>query len=282
MLRATTATSRTESPAAFGETAIGMRNVAWRPRAAIVLLLRAVAVAVVLVAIWQAVVLIFAPPVFMLPPPARVFTALISRPDLWQVHAVTTLTESVLGLLIGTALGVLLALAMSFVPLTRRVLLPVMVVSQAVPVFAIAPLLALWFGFGLASKMVMATIAIFFPVASAFSDGLARTDQNLIDLAQLYRAKRTDVVALLRVPSALPSLITGIRLAAVYAPIAALIGEWVGASSGLGYAMLFANARAQTDVMFAALFLLAAMSVGLRALIDLLTANLTPWAPETI
>jgi len=258
-----------------------MRNIAWRPRAAIVLLLRAVAVAVVLVAIWQAVVLIFAPPVFMLPPPARVFTALISRPDLWQVHAVTTLTESVLGLLIGTALGVLLALAMSFVPLTRRVLLPVMVVSQAVPVFAIAPLLALWFGFGLASKMVMATIAIFFPVASAFSDGLARTDQNLIDLAQLYRAKRTDVVALLRVPSALPSLITGIRLAAVYAPIAALIGEWVGASSGLGYAMLFANARAQTDVMFAALFLLAAMSVGLRALIDLLTANLTPWAPET-
>jgi len=281
MLRATTATSRTESPAAFGETAIGMRNIAWRPRAAIVLLLRAVAVAVVLVAIWQAVVLIFAPPVFMLPPPARVFTALISRPDLWQVHAVTTLTESVLGLLIGTALGVLLALAMSFVPLTRCVLLPVMVVSQAVPVFAIAPLLALWFGFGLASKMVMATIAIFFPVASAFSDGLARTDQNLIDLAQLYRAKRTDVVALLRVPSALPSLITGIRLAAVYAPIAALIGEWVGASSGLGYAMLFANARAQTDVMFAALFLLAAMSVGLRALIDLLTANLTPWAPET-
>jgi putative hydroxymethylpyrimidine transport system permease protein len=88
-------------------------------------------------------------------------------------------------------------------------------------------------------------------------------------------------VALLRVPSALPSLITGMRLAAVYAPVAALIGEWVGASSGLGYAMLFANARAQTDVMFAALFLLAAMSVGLRAVIDLLTANLAPWAPET-
>jgi len=245
------------------------------------ILLRTLVVALVLLAIWQAVVLIFAPPPFMLPPPARVFTALVSRPDLWRVHAVTTLTESVLGLLIGTLLGALLALAMSFVPLTRRVLLPVMVVSQAVPVFAIAPLLALWFGFGLTSKMVMATIAIFFPVASAFADGLARTDPNLVDLARLYRARRTDVVALLRVPSGLPALVTGIRLAAVYAPIAALIGEWVGASSGLGYAMLFANARAQTDVMFAALFLLAAMSVGLRALVDLVTANLTPWAPET-
>ena len=82
-------------------------------------------------------------------------------------------------------------------------------------------------------------------------------------------------------PSALPSLITGIRLAAVYAPIGALIGEWVGASSGLGYAMLQANARAQTAVVFACLFLLAAMSVLLRAIVDLLTRNLTPWMPET-
>ncbi len=170
---------------------------------------------------------------------------------------------------------------MSFLPITRRVLLPVMVVSQAVPVFAIAPLLALWFGFGLASKVVMATIAIFFPVASAFADGLARADANLLDLARLYGARRWQVVTLLRVPGALPALVTGLRLAAVYAPIGALIGEWVGASSGLGYAMLLANARAQTAVMFAALILLAAMSVMLRAIVDLLTARLTPWAEET-
>jgi putative hydroxymethylpyrimidine transport system permease protein len=217
----------------------------------------------------------------MLPGPDRVFAALAARPELWQVYAVTTLTESLIGLVAGTAAGIALALAMSFFPPTRRLLLPVMVVSQALPVFAIAPLLALWFGFGLASKMVMATIAIFFPVASAFADGLARTDQNLIDLGRLYRAGRFDTVRLLRVPSALPALITGIRLAAVYAPIAALIGEWVGSSSGLGYAMLFANARAQTDVMFAALLLLAAMSVVLRAAVDLATAPLAPWAPET-
>jgi putative hydroxymethylpyrimidine transport system permease protein len=246
-----------------------------------VILLRALLVALGLLAIWQAAVFVFAPPPFMLPGPDRVFAALAARPELWQVHAVTTLTESLIGLVAGTAAGIALALAMSFFPPTRRLLLPVMVVSQALPVFAIAPLLALWFGFGLASKMVMATIAIFFPVASAFADGLARTDQNLIDLGRLYRAGRFDTVRLLRVPSALPALITGIRLAAVYAPIAALIGEWVGASSGLGYAMLFANARAQTDVMFAALLLLAAMSVVLRAAVDLATAPLAPWAPET-
>ncbi len=243
--------------------------------------LRALGVGAGLLILWQAVVVVFQPPPFMLPGPARVFTALADRPDLWQVHAVTTLTETVIGLVAGALLGVALALVMSFLPLTRRLLLPVMVVSQAIPVFAIAPLLALWFGFGLASKIVMATIAIFFPVASAFADGLARADANLLDLARLYRARRWQVVTLLRLPGALPALVTGLRVAAVYAPIAALIGEWVGASSGLGYAMLLANARAQTAVMFAALILLAAMSVALRAIVDLFTANLTPWAAET-
>jgi putative hydroxymethylpyrimidine transport system permease protein len=174
-----------------------------------------------------------------------------------------------------------LALFMSFLPPTRRFLLPVMVVSQALPVFAIAPLLALWFGFGLASKIVMATIAIFFPVASAYHDGLARTDPQLLDLSRLYGANRMQEVAVLRIPSALPSLIIGVRLAAVYAPIGALIGEWVGASSGLGYAMLLAQGRSQTAVVFACLFLLAAMSILLRAAVDLLTRNLAPWAPET-
>jgi putative hydroxymethylpyrimidine transport system permease protein len=245
------------------------------------IVVRAVFVAVALVVIWQAIVFVFAPPAFMLPGPQAVFRALIERPDLWRVDAVTTLTETVIGLVTGAALGAGLALLMSFLPPTRRVLLPVMVVSQAIPVFAIAPLLALWFGFGLASKIVMATIAIFFPVASAFADGLARTDPNLIDLGRLFRASHWQTVTLLRLPGALPSLVTGLRLAAVYAPIGALIGEWVGASSGLGYAMLLANGRGQTAVVFAALFLLAAMSVVLRAVVDLLTARLTPWAPET-
>src|SRR6476661_4076921 len=145
----------------------------------------------------------------MLPGPALVLEALRQRPELWQVHAVTTLVETVIGLFAGAALGCVLALGMTFLPLTKRMVLPVMVVSQAIPVFAIAPLLALWFGFGLASKIVMATIAIFFPVASAFADGLARTDPGLIDLARLYRARRMEVVALLRVPSGLPALITG-------------------------------------------------------------------------
>lgn len=243
--------------------------------------LRALGVAAGLVVLWQAVILIFQPPHFMLPAPVAVFHALVERSDLWTVHAWATLFASAMGLFFGIVVGMLLALAMSFLPISRRLLLPVMVVSQAIPVFAIAPILVLWLGFGSASKIVMATIAIFFPVASAYADGLQRTDPGLLDLARLYRANTWRTVILLRMPSALPSLVTGVRLAAVYAPVGALIGEWVGSSSGLGTAMLFANSRAQTDVMFAALVLVIAMSVGLRAVVDLATARLAPWAPET-
>jgi putative hydroxymethylpyrimidine transport system permease protein len=243
--------------------------------------LRALFVAIGLCLIWQAIVFVFAPPPYILPSPARVFAALRSRPELWREHAVTTFVETLVGLGLGALAGAALALLMSFLPPTRHLLLPVMVVSQAFPVIAIAPLLVLWFGFGIGSKIVMATIAIFFPVASAFHDGLARADPQLLDLAHLYGASHRQQVRVLRIPAALPSLITGIRVAAVYAPIGALVGEWVGASSGLGYAMLQANGRAQIDVVFAALLLLAAMSVLLRALVDLVTKDLTPWAPES-
>jgi putative hydroxymethylpyrimidine transport system permease protein len=245
------------------------------------LLLRAFFVAVALVAIWQLVIWLFAPPPYILPSPAAVVAALANRPDLWRIDALTTLEETLIGLAGGVTLGVAVALFMSFIPPARQVVLPFMVVSQAVPVFAIAPLLVLWLGFGLGSKIAMATIAIFFPIASAFHDGLVRTDTGLIDLARLYRARRSQEVFLIRTPAALPSLVTGIRVAAVYAPLAALFGEWVGASSGLGYAMLHANGRSEVDMVFAALFLLAAMSVLLRAAVDAITRSLTPWVPES-
>lgn len=243
---------------------------------------RGLLVAIVLIAAWQAVILIFAPPAFMLPPPAKVWKALVSRPELWTRDAVATFSETIIGLVTGALAGCLFALVMVFVPAIRRPLMPLLIVTQAFPVFAIAPLLVLWFGFGIGSKIVMATIAIFFPVASAFHDGLTRTDEGLLDLGRLYRAKHWQTVVHLRIPNALPSLASGLRVAAVYAPVGALIGEWVGASSGLGYAMLMANGRAQTDVVFAALALLAAMSILVRALVDIGTRRIAPWAPENL
>jgi len=242
----------------------------------------AVLVAGAILVLWQAAILVFAPPPFMLPSPARVFRALVNRPELLTRDGVTTLIETLLGLFFGSLAGIGFALLMVFAPPIRRVLMPVLVVSQAFPVFAIAPLLVLWFGFGIGSKIVMATIAIFFPVASAFHDGLVRTSEGLLDLSRLYRARHWQEIVYFRIPHALPALASGLRVAAVYAPVGALIGEWVGASSGLGYAMLMANGRAQTDVVFAALAILAAMAVLLRAAVDIATRRIAPWAPETL
>ena len=237
-------------------------------------------VALGLIGLWWAIVLVFAPPPYILPaPPAVAATLWRMRAELAYATGVTA-TEMALGLLAGTAFGVAVALAMGLSATVKTFAMPLVVVAQSLPVFAIAPLLAIWFGFGLTSKVVMATLIIFFPVASAFHDGLSRTDPGLLDLATLYRAGPWQRLALIRLPAALPSLVSGLRMAAAVAPIGAVIGEWVGASDGLGLVMIHANARLKTDLMFAALFIVAGLAVALRLAVDRLTRRLAPWLPE--
>lgn len=244
-------------------------------------LLRAVVIAALILGVWQALVTAFAVPGYILPPPTRIAAQLMAQPEFLARNAAVTAIEIVIGLIVGAGLGVATALAASLFPAAGRVLLPVMVASQALPVFAIAPLLVIWLGFGLASKIVMATLIIFFPVASAFLDGLRRTDPGLLDLAAISRASRFDTLRLIRLPSALPGLASGLRVAAAVAPIGAVVGEWVGASAGLGFVMLQANARMQTDMLFAALFLLGLMALLMRALVDALARRMVPWIAES-
>ena len=163
-------------------------------------------------------------------------------------------------------------------PWVRRT--PVLVASQAVPVFALAPLLVLWLGYGLASKVAMATLIIYFPVTVSFFDGLRRTDPAWIDLARSMSASPWAILRHVRIPAALPALASGLRVAVAVAPIGAVVGEWVGASAGLGYMMLHANGRMQTDVMFAALLTLAILSVGLYFATDLALRRLLTWQPD--
>jgi putative hydroxymethylpyrimidine transport system permease protein len=232
------------------------------------------------ITVWWGAVAIFRPEPFILPGPGRVAIAFVTRWHELAVNGATTAYEIGLGLAAGCIIGIAIALAMAAFPRFGRLATPVVVASQSLPVFAIAPVLVLWFGFGLASKVVMATTIIFFPVASSFYDGLTRTDEGLLDLAALYRATRLQRLLVIRVPAAMPSLVSGLRMAATVAPIGAIIGEWVGASSGLGLVMMQANARLQTDFMFAALAVLVALSLALRLGIDRLTRHLVPWAPE--
>ena len=235
----------------------------------------------VLLGIWALLVAVFKPAPFILPGPVAVIQTLFEKWNSLIFHSGITLVEIVFGLIIGTVLGVATALLVNSFQFARQHIMPVVIASQALPVFAIAPLLVLWFGLGLGSKIAMATLIIYFPVASALNDGLQRADGNLVDLARLYRASPWQTLIHFRLPAAMPSLASGLRVAATVAPIGAIVGEWVGASGGLGYVINQANARMQTDTVFAGLFLLVIMVLVLRSLVDFALDRLVHWAPRT-
>ncbi|WP_235866655.1 ABC transporter permease [Primorskyibacter flagellatus] len=218
--------------------------------------------------VWQAVVTFAELPRFILPGPMLVFSTLWTSRMLIAEHAVVTITEVLIGLGLGATLGFASAILLVASPLARTLLRPMLVFSQAIPVFALAPMLTLWLGYGLWSKVAMALLIIYFPVTSAFFDALMRTPVAWVELARVMNATPARILWCVRVPAAMPGFASGLRLAAVYAPIGAIIGEWVGASRGLGYLMLLANGRAKIDLMFAALIVLAVLTLVLHALVD--------------
>jgi putative hydroxymethylpyrimidine transport system permease protein len=233
-----------------------------------------------LLALWQLVIVLAEPPAYILPGPWPVVKALVTQFPVLLSHLLTTSLEMVFGLLLGILLGTSCALAMIISSLLKRWLLPLLLISQALPVFALAPVLILWFGYGMASKIAMALLIIFFPVTASFYQGMRRTSPELLELARIMGAKPMAILRYIVVPSGLPSFAAGVRMAAAVAPIGAVVGEWVGSSSGLGFYMLHANGRMQIDRMFAALVLLAGLSLLLSFIVDRLLARLIFWEPE--
>ncbi|MEP4195287.1 MAG: ABC transporter permease [Aliishimia sp.] len=217
--------------------------------------------------IWQALVWITGAPHYILPSPWRVAQIGFANRALIAEHALVTASEVGLGLIIGAVLGAVTAILLANSERLHRFVMPLLVFTQAVPVFALAPVLTLWFGYGMASKIAMAVLIIYFPVTSAFYDGLMRVPANILDMAKTMGGTKSRIMWRIKIPYALPSLGTGLKLAAVYAPIGAVIGEWVGASKGLGYLMLLANGRAKIDLMFASLIALAILTILLHQLV---------------
>lgn len=240
-------------------------------------MLRVLVSLAIIIAIWQAIVLIFELPAFILPDPLSVFERIIERHDVLLRHSWVTSQEIILGLLLGLSMGLCFALQMLLFKPVKRWLLPILITSQAIPVFAIAPILMIWLGYGISSKVVMAAMIIFFPVTTCCYDGLKNTPIGYLDLAKTMGASKWQMLRHIQLPAALPTLASGIRVAVVIAPIGAVAGEWVGSSEGLGYLMLQANARMLIDEMFAALFILSAISVGLYFITDKCLKKLIPW-----
>lgn len=245
-------------------------------------LLRPLVTAVGLLLLWQTVVWVTGVPPFILPGPGRVAASLWNQHGLILHHAAITLAEILLGIVLGSLFGATTAVTLAASRTVQRWLMPLLVTSQALPVFALAPLLVLWLGYGMASKVAMAVLIIFFPVTTAFLDGLRRTEPGWIELARTMDATGPALLAQVRIPAALPALASGLRVAAAVAPIGAVVGEWVGSSAGLGYLMLQANARMQVDLLFAALLVLATLALLLWLAVDHGARALIPWQAESV
>jgi putative hydroxymethylpyrimidine transport system permease protein len=242
---------------------------------------RGIIVSLGLALAWQVIVVIFKLQPFILPTPLEVFESWYSHLALIASEAVPTIIETLLGLFLGIIFGCLTALSMTFFGPAKFWLMPILIISQAIPTFAIAPLLVIWFGYGMASKIVTTILMLFFPITSSFYDGLRRTDPGWLDLAATMRAKKWRTFWHIRIPAALPSLASGIRVATAIAPIGAVVGEWVGASKGLGFLMMNSNARMQIDLMFAALFTIVLFSLLLYFSVDKFLRVLIPWQTES-
>jgi ABC-type nitrate/sulfonate/bicarbonate transport system permease component len=213
----------------------------------------------------------------VLPAPTRIVEQLWTfRADAVR-HALPTFAETGLGLLISIAVSVVAAVAMDRFLTVRRSLQPLFVASQTVPIVAIAPLFVLWFGFGLAPKILIVVLVTFFPITIALLDGFAAASGEATDLLHSFGASRLEVFRKLRWPAALPSFFTGLRIAATYGVIGAVFGEYVGAYEGLGIWMQLSQNAFRTDLVFGAILLSAVLSVALFGLVRVAERLVIPW-----
>ncbi len=214
---------------------------------------------------------------FILPSPLQVAQAGWETRSILGEAIGITLMETAIGLMIAIGLGVAIAAAMDLSSFLHRALYPVLVASQTVQILAIAPLLIIWFGFGLLPKVIIVVLICFFPLAVSTADGLASADPDLIALLRAMGANRVQIWRIVRLPAALPSFFSGLRVAVTYSVVGATIGEWVGGSAGLGLYMLRSKNALATDQVFVAIVITSVISIGLFAFIYLIERAVLPW-----
>ena len=244
-------------------------------------LLRLLLVVAVLAA-WEGLVVLFAIPAFILPAPSSIFTALYRgfASSLYVDHVWITLEETLLGFAFGTALAFCLGIA---VALSRRVeyfLYPFIVMFQAMPKVALAPIFILWFGYDLAPKVLLILVIAFFPITLNMLAGLESVERGFVSLMRSVGATENDILLRVRIPHALPQLMSGVKIAITFCIIGAIVGEFAGASAGLGYVIQFASTQLETPLVFAALVVVSAVGVGFYYVSELLEKLIVPWAPQ--
>ncbi len=213
----------------------------------------------------------------ILPAPLRVISATIAARSVFAAHIGTTIYETLVGLCVSLAFGVLTAAMIDLSPFLRRAIYPLLVMSQAIPIAAVAPLLIFSFGYDLLPKVIVITLVCFFPITVSMADGLRSTDPELIKLYRTFGASELVIFWRVRLPHALPAFFSGLRIAATYAVVGAILGEFVGAIYGLGILLYTEQRSFRTDLVYGDVIIIALLSMSLFALVAIIERVALPW-----
>ena len=234
-------------------------------------------VVILFLVVWQMACSFKWVPGYMLPSPIQVIKAFISDFSLLMSHAKVTLLEAVLGLVCGVLLGFICAVFMDAFPLVKKGLYPILVITQTIPPVAIAPLLILWFSYGIAPKVILVVLVSFFPMAVGLLEGFQSVDEDMVKLMRSMKATRLQIFWYVKFPGALSEFFSGLRIAVAYSVVGTVIAEWLGGFSGLGVYMTRVKKSMAYDKMFAVIFFVSAISLILMVLVGAIQKKMMPW-----
>ncbi len=237
-----------------------------------------IATLTMIIGLWEVICRIFEIPVWLLPSPLAIVARLVEFWPLLLRHTYVTFYESILGFFVAVILAIPISIAIAYSRMLQNTIYPILLVFQTVPKVAIAPVIVLWFGLGLESKIVIAFLVSFFVIVVNLTTGFLTVPPELIDIVKLLNAKKTQIFLKIRLPYAMPFFFSGVKSAITLSIVGAVIGEFVASSEGLGYIILAAAPQLDTDIAFAAILMLSAIGLALFATIHVLERALIPWA----
>ena len=228
-----------------------------------------VIVILVLLAVWELVVRLAGIPLYVLPAPSDTISAFAEELPVLLGHAGITVMEALAGMAISFVIGILMGILIDALPTFKRCIYPILVVTQTVPTIVLAPIFIIYLGFGYAPKILTVVLMCFFPIVVSFSDGLGQMDQGYLNLVKAYGGSRLQVYRLVKIPAAVPGLVSGLKVAATYSISGAVVGEWIGAQSGLGYYLIRVKNSYMLDKVFACVLVIVALSLCMNGVIRL-------------
>lgn len=238
---------------------------------------RATLVLCLLFVIWEIACQLFAIPAWLLPAPSQILQTGVEEWATYQHHLVSTIQLTVIGFLVGSSTGIIVAVILHLVPFLKEAFYPLIILSQNIPIIVLAPLLVIWLGFGMLPKVIVIVLVCFFPIAVSAMEGFQQTDHDLKHYMKMAGASRKQTFWKLEWPNALPYVFSGMKIAATYSVMGAVIAEWLGANKGIGVYMTLASSSFRTDRVFVSIFLVMILSLSFFAFISFLEKQIIKW-----